>query len=174
MNNASGGEGIPCLVQHQHVVVWWLSHVQLFVNCVTHWVSLPITNSLSFLKTMSIESVMPSNNLILCQPLLLLPSIFPTIRVFSNESWGSIDPGHSGKEAIMWSRADGHVCSELDCELLTILENPVTSGGAFVVLSLHVTHLCHRDAPSGQACTPHSHPPCSDLSLYILKSTVLY
>ena len=48
--------------------------------------SLSITNSLSFLKFMSIESMMPSNYLILCRPLLLLPSIFPSIRVFSNES----------------------------------------------------------------------------------------
>ena len=48
--------------------------------------SLSITNSLSLLKFMSIESVMPSNHLILCQPLLLPPSIFTTIRVVSNES----------------------------------------------------------------------------------------
>ena len=45
-----------------------------------------IRNSQSWLKLMSIESMMPSNHLILCQPLLLLPSIFPSIRVFSNES----------------------------------------------------------------------------------------
>ena len=48
--------------------------------------SLTITNSRSLLKLMSIESVMPSNHLIFCCPLLLLPSIFPSIRVFSNES----------------------------------------------------------------------------------------
>ena len=48
--------------------------------------SLPITNSRSLLKLMSIESVTPSNHLTLCHPLLLLPSIFPSIRVFSNES----------------------------------------------------------------------------------------
>ena len=48
--------------------------------------SLPITNTQSFLKVMSIESVMPSNHLILCHSLLLPPSIFPSIRVFSNES----------------------------------------------------------------------------------------
>ena len=48
--------------------------------------SLSITNSWSLLKLMSIELVMPSNRLILCHPLLLLPSIFPSIRVFSNES----------------------------------------------------------------------------------------
>ena len=64
-----------------------LSCVWLFV---TPWTaalqaSLFITNSQSLLKLMSIESVMPSNHFILCRPLLLLPSIFPSIRVFSNE-----------------------------------------------------------------------------------------
>ena len=52
----------------------------------THQAFLSITISQSFLKFMPTESVMPSNNLILCCPLLLLPSIFPSIRVFSNES----------------------------------------------------------------------------------------
>ena len=65
-----------------------LSRVQLFA---TPWTaawqaSLSITNPQSLPKLMSIESVMPSNHLILCHPLLLLPSIFPSIRVFSNES----------------------------------------------------------------------------------------
>ena len=65
-----------------------LSRVQLFATPWTaaHQASLSITNSQSFLKLMSIESMMPSNRLILCHPLLLLPSIFPSIRVFSNES----------------------------------------------------------------------------------------
>ena len=52
-----------------------------------HQASLSITNSRSLLKLMSIKSVMPSNHLILCRPLLLPPSIFPSIRVFSNESF---------------------------------------------------------------------------------------
>ena len=65
-----------------------LSHVQFFV---TPWTaarqaSLSITNSWSVLKLAPIKSVMPSNHLTLCHPLLLLPSIFPSIRVFSNES----------------------------------------------------------------------------------------
>ena len=65
-----------------------LSRVRLFVTPWTtaHQASLSITNSWSLLKLMSIESVMPSIHLILCHPLLLLPSIFPSIRVFSNES----------------------------------------------------------------------------------------
>ena len=65
-----------------------LSHVQLFATPWTaaHQASWSITNSRSLLKFTSTESVMPSNHLILCRPLLLLPSIFSSIRVFSNES----------------------------------------------------------------------------------------
>ena len=65
-----------------------LSRIQLFVTPWTaaHQASLSITDSWSLLKLMSIESVMPSNHLILCCFLLLPPSIFPSIRVFSNES----------------------------------------------------------------------------------------
>ena len=65
-----------------------LSHVQLFAASWTtaHQASLSITNSWSLLKLMSIESVMPSNHLILCHPLIFLPSIFPSIRVFSSVS----------------------------------------------------------------------------------------
>ena len=65
-----------------------LSHIWLLATPWTEALqaSLSITNSHSLLKLMSIESVMTSNHLILCHPLLLLPSIFPSIRVFSNES----------------------------------------------------------------------------------------
>ena len=65
-----------------------LSCVWLFATPWTaaHQASLSITNSQNLLKLVSIELVMPSNHLILCHPLLLLPSIFPSIRVFSNES----------------------------------------------------------------------------------------
>ena len=71
-----------------------LTQAQSDHSCPTHWdpmnagrqASLSITNSRSPPKPMSIESVMPSNHLILCHPLLLLPSSFPSIRVFSNES----------------------------------------------------------------------------------------
>ena len=63
--------------------------------------SLSITNSWSFLKLMSIESVMPTNHLILCCPLLFLPSIFPSIRLFSNES----------ALCIRWSKCWSFSCS---------------------------------------------------------------
>ena len=73
------------------VSVQFSSVTQSYPTLVTPWTaacqaSLSITNSWSLLKLMSIESVMPFNHLILCYPLLLLPSIFPSIRVFSNES----------------------------------------------------------------------------------------
>ena len=72
----------------QFTSVQSLSHIQLFATPRTAALqaALSITNSWSSPKPMSIESVMPSNHLILCCPLLLLPSIFPSIRVFSNES----------------------------------------------------------------------------------------
>ena len=76
------------LLRGQFSSVQSLSHVQLFA---TPWTaacqaSLFITNSWSLLKLMPTELVMPSNHLILCDPLLLLSSVFPSIRVFSNES----------------------------------------------------------------------------------------
>ena len=79
---------ISCDGRQQFSSVQLLSHVQLFVTTWTtaHQASLSITNSWSLLKLMSIELMMPSNHLVLCCPLLLLPSIFPNIRVSSNES----------------------------------------------------------------------------------------
>ena len=76
------------LLHTQFSSVQLLSCVQLFETPRTaaRQASLSITNSWSSLKLMSIELVMPSNHFILCRPLLLLPSIFPSIMVFSNES----------------------------------------------------------------------------------------
>ena len=81
-------------ITNVHSLLHWFSSVQslslarLFATPWTaaHQAFLSITNSQSLLKLMSIESVMPSSHLILCRPLLLLPSIFPSIRVFSKES----------------------------------------------------------------------------------------
>ena len=76
------------------ILVLWLSCVQLFVIplAAAQQASLSFTISQTLLKLMSTELVMPSNYLILCCPFLLLPSIFPSIRVFSNElalgEWG--------------------------------------------------------------------------------------
>ena len=76
------------IVTLQFSSVQSLNHFQLFASPWTaaHQTSLSITNPRSLLKLMSMASVMPSNHLILCHPLLLLSSIFPSIRVFSNES----------------------------------------------------------------------------------------
>ena len=77
-----------CAKHHAYILSVQFSCVRLFVTLwtATCQASLSITNSWSLLKLMSIASVMPSNHLILCRTLLLLPSIFPSIRVFSNES----------------------------------------------------------------------------------------
>ena len=111
LRRPSGGEQYSCLENPMDRGAWWttvhglakswtllkqlqfssvqsLSYAQLFA---TPWTaasraSLSVTNPWSLLKLMSIESVMPSNHLILCHPLLLPPSILPSIRVFSNES----------------------------------------------------------------------------------------
>ena len=93
---------IPFLLRSKRLLISWLhspstvifssvqllSHVRLFATpwTTSRQASLCITNPRSSPKPMTIESVMPSNHLILCCPLLLLPSIFPSIRVFSNES----------------------------------------------------------------------------------------
>ena len=77
-----------CCSEIQFSSVQLLSHVQLFATpwTVAHQASMSITNSWSLLKLMSIDSVMPSNHLIICHPLFLLPSIFPSIRDFSSGS----------------------------------------------------------------------------------------
>ena len=87
------------LTEKSHGAAFWNDFVVQSLSCVqvfaTPWTtacqaSLSFTNSQSFLKLMSIELVMLSNHLIYCHPLLLLPSIFPSIRVFSTESAFSI------------------------------------------------------------------------------------
>ena len=78
----------PHVLSSDPIVVQLLSLVRLLVTPWTaaHQASLSVTNSRSLLRLTSIELVMPSNHLILCHPLLLLPSIFPNIRVFSSGS----------------------------------------------------------------------------------------
>ena len=87
-NGEGDGGGMEGELGSQFSSVQMLSHVRLFATPWTaaHQASLSIINSRSSLRLMSIESVMPSNHLILSRPLLLPPSIFPSIRVFPNES----------------------------------------------------------------------------------------
>ena len=89
------------ILGYQFSSVQSLSHVQLFA---TPWTaacqaSLSIINSQSLFKLMSFKSVMPSSHLILCRPLLFLPSIFHSIRVFSNESFFASDGQSVGTSA---------------------------------------------------------------------------
>ena len=86
--SGSGGHVYTCVADYVVTVVQSLSPVWLFATPRTAacQASLSITNPLNLLKLMSVESVMPSNHLVLCRPLLLLPSIFPSIRIFTNES----------------------------------------------------------------------------------------
>ena len=85
MKCSTPGSSVLCYILNSAQL---LSHVRLFTTPWTaaHQASLSIINSRSLLTLMSTESVMPSNHPILCYPLLCLPSIFPSIRVFSNES----------------------------------------------------------------------------------------
>ena len=88
LSSSSSSSPICQFLFSSSVVAQSLSPVQLFVTLWTaaRQASLSITNSQRMLKLMSIQSVMPSNHLIFCHPLLLTPSIFPSIRIFSNES----------------------------------------------------------------------------------------
>ena len=85
--------GYLCFIKWVFVIVQLLSHVQLFVTLWTaaHQASLSFTISWSLLRFMAIESVVPSNHLNLCCPSLLLPSVFPSIRLFSSESGKSLN-----------------------------------------------------------------------------------
>ena len=119
-------------IQYLFSSVQSLSRVRLFVTpwTVAHQASLSITNCQSLPKPMSIESVMPSNHLILCRPLLLQPSIFPSIKVFSNESvlrirwpkyWSfnfSISPSdeYSGLISFRMDWQEGSPCSPGDSQ----------------------------------------------------------
>ena len=86
--------GIPTIDLHTQPLVV-LCNRSVMSDSATPWIaacqaSLSITNSWSILKLKSIKSVMPSNHLILCHPFLLMPSIFPNIRVYSNEGNSSL------------------------------------------------------------------------------------
>ena len=101
--------GAIAFSESQYSSVQLLSHVRLFATPWTaaHQASLSITNSQSLLKLMSIESVKPLNHLILCCPLLLLHSIFPSLRVFSNESvlrirWPKYWECHLQHQSFQW------------------------------------------------------------------------
>ena len=141
-----------------------LSHVRLFV---TPWtaacqVTLSITNSCSLLKLMSIESVMPSNHLILCHPLLLPPSVFPRIRVFSNESvlhirwpkyWSfsfSISPSNEYSGLISF-RIDWLYLLAVQGTLKSLLQHHSSEASVLWCSALFIVQLSHPYMTTGKA-----------------------
>ena len=135
------------------VVLESLSRVQLFATpwTATRQASLSLTISWSFLKLTSIESVMPSNHLILCCPLLFLPSIFPSIRVFSNESvlrirwskyWGfSFSPSNEYSGLISF-RIDWFYLA-VQGTLRSFLQHHNLKTAIFVFIRNRELHMCH-------------------------------
>ena len=141
-----------------------LSRVQLFTTPWTtaHQASLSITNSCSLPKLMSIESAMPSNHLILCRSLLLLPSIFPSIRVFSNESalhirwpeyWSfsfNISPSneHSG---LISFRMDWLDLLAVQRTLKKLLQHHSSKASILQCSAFFIVQLSHPDMTTGKA-----------------------
>ena len=130
------------------VVVQSLSRVRLFVNpwTVAHQASLSFTISQSLLKLMSIEMMMPSNHLILCHPVLLPPSIFPSITVFSNElalhiRWPNI--GTSASVCPMNIQG----CFPLELTDLLAVQTCKFSGPVSETLQVGPSNLCFHSPP---------------------------
>ena len=123
--------------------------------------SLSITNSQSLLKLMSIESVMPSNHLILCHPLLQLPSIFPSIRVFSNEStlhmrwpkyWSfsfNISPS-SEHPGLISFRMDWLDLLSVQGTLKSLLQQHSSKASIFLCSALFIVQLSHPHMTTGK------------------------
>ena len=138
----------------KRVVILLFSHVQCFSTpwTATRQASLSITNSQSLLKLMSIKSVMPSSRLILCRPLLLLPTIFPSIRVFSNESvlliiwpkyWSfsfSISPSNE-YSGLIYFRMDFFELLALQGPLRSLLQHHSSKSFNSLVLSFHYSPI---------------------------------
>ena len=145
------------------VVVHLLSCVLLLA---TPWTtacqaSLSITNSQSFLKLMSIELVMPSNHLILCHPFLLLPSIFPRIRVFSNESalrirwpkyWSfSFSISHANEHlGLIYFRMDWLDLLEVQGTLRSLLQHHSSKASIFQCSAFFIVQLSHSYMATGK------------------------
>ena len=140
-----------------------LSHFRLFATLWTAacQASLSITNSWSLLKLMSIESMMPSNHLILCHPLLLLPSIFPSIRVFSSESalcirwpkyWSfsfSISPFNEYSELISF-RMDWLDLLAVQWTLKSLLQHPSSKASILRCSAFFIVQLSHPYLTTGK------------------------
>ena len=141
-----------------------VSHVCLFATAWTaaRQASLSITNSRSLLKLMFIESVMPSNHLILCRPLLLLPSIFPSIRVFSNESvlhirwpkhWSfrfSISPSNEYSRLISF-RIDWFDLLAVQGTLRSLLQHHSSKASIFQCSAFFIVYLSYPYMTTGKS-----------------------
>ena len=140
-----------------------LSRVWLFATPWTtaRWISLSVTNFQSLLKLMSIESVMPSNHLILCRPLLLPPSIFPSIRVFSNETvlcirwpkyWSfsfSISPSNEYSELISF-RMDWLDLLAVQGILKSLLQHHSSKASILQCSAIFIVQLSHPYMTTGK------------------------
>jgi len=147
----------------QQTSVQWLNRVQLFVTpwTATCQASLSNTNFCSLIKLMSIKSVMPSSHLILCRPLLLLPSIFPSIRVFPNESalgikwpkyWSfsfNISPSneHSG---LISFRMDWLDILAVQCTLKSLLQHQSSKASILQYSTFFIVQLSHPYMTTGK------------------------
>ena len=159
MNPWMGHHGAFYYSIHFFISVQSLNYVRLFATAWTaaHQASLSITNSRSLLKLMSIESVMPSTHLILYRPLHLLPSVFPSTRVFSNESvlcvrwpnyWSfsfSISPSNEYSELISF-RIDWLDLLAVQGSLKSLFQHhsskaPVLQHSVFFMVQLSHPHL---------------------------------
>ena len=141
-----------------------LSRVLLFATPWTaaHQASLSITISQSLLKLMSIESVMPSSHLTLCQPLLLLPSIFPSIKVFSSESvlymgwpkyWSfnfSINPSNE-RPGLIYFRMDWLDFPVVQGTLKSLLQHHSSKASRFWCSAFFMVQLSHPYMTTGKA-----------------------
>ena len=140
------------------------NRVRLFATPWTaaHQASLSITNSWSLLKLMSIKSVMPSNHLTLCHPLLLLPSIFPSIRVFSNESvlhirwpkdWSFSFNIHSSNEysGLISFRMDWLDLLAIQGTLKSLLQNYISKASILRCSAFSIAQLSHPYMTTGKS-----------------------
>ena len=151
------------VITRHRTTVQSLSHVRLFVTPRTaaRQTSLSITNSRSLLKLISIASVMPSNHLILCHPLLLQPSIFPRIRVFSNESvllirwpkdWSfsfSISPSNE-YSALISFRVDWFDLLAIQGTLKSLLQHHSSNASILQCSALFMIQLSHPYMTTGK------------------------
>ena len=143
-----------------------LSHVRLFVTLwpAARQASLSITKSRSLLKLMSIESVMTSNQLILCHPLLLSPSIFPSIRVFSSESelrirwpkcWSfsfSISPSHEYSGLISF-RIDWFEILAVQGTVKSLFQHHSSKTSILCLSAFFIVQLSHPYITTGKTIT---------------------